>query len=74
MMKTIEEAHGLRIDAEMALKASRDAREHYIQGLRQGLNDDDMRHRHYDAMEAASQAGNAQHILLGQRHYEFLNE
>lgn len=72
-MNAIQQAHGLRIDAELALIASRNAREGYIQGLRSKVNDDELRHLHYGAMDAAVAAGNAQHVLLGQRSYQYVD-
>lgn len=70
-MNSVIAAKRLKIDSAIALSRSKRAREAYIQGMKDGLCDDDLRHLHHDAMDASAVAVRAHNITLGQRKYQY---
>jgi hypothetical protein len=66
-LESISTARVLRQQADAMAANSIRARNDYISGMQMGLGDDDLRHMHYDAMDAFNAAEKAHRILLGER-------
>jgi len=66
-MDSVRNAQKMQAHSDVMLDLSRRARQHYIDGMREGVGDDELRHRHYDAMEAHSKAAKAFNATLGER-------
>ncbi len=73
-METIKLAHILRDKAQVALIESQVAREQYVLGIREKCPEDELRHRHYAAMDAASKAEKAAHMMMGERKVTYYRE
>ncbi len=70
-MDSIKNAKKLQAHSDVMLAQSRRARELYIQGMRNHMGDDELRHRHHDAMDAAVAATKAFNATLGARSYQY---
>lgn len=53
--------------AEKLAKKSVEARQHYLKGMVDKVTDDELRHRHYDAMEASAKADKAHRHYMGEK-------
>lgn len=65
------EQFGLRVSADIALIESKQAREDYINGMREKRSDDELRSLHLTALEKAAIADKAYRALLGERKVQY---
>lgn len=61
----------LQRNANKLMRASRQAREDYIQGLRDKRSDDELRSLHHNANEAYAASDKAFRALIGERKYNY---
>jgi hypothetical protein len=71
IMDSIRNAKKLQAHSDAMLTLSIMARSQYIDGMKKGVGDDELRHLHHDAMEAAAVATKAHNATLGARSVQF---
>lgn len=71
VLDSVLNARKLRAHAEVMLQESQLARQHYIQGLQMLVGDEELRHRHHDAMDANVKAVRAHNATLGAKSYQY---